>query len=205
MTADDRKREFLRHLGECSGVVRHACARTGISHATYYGWRRRDPEFAAQCDIITGSCRAQAEERRAAAHGQEAAAGDVEAVPLPIPYRGEPVRKIVRRHADFLRKCMRDGGLYTPSAEAQIRATARLYASMEVMASEIGVFAPVQLETSREGNLRLAVNPVHDVLRRQAETYTSMLKALGLNFDSKAKPQEEDGLADFLREMNRDD
>ena len=46
---------------------------------------------------------------------------------------------------------------------------------------------------------------MHDVLRRQAETYTSMLKALGLNFDSKAKPQEEDGLADFLREMNRDD
>lgn len=205
-TADDRKREFLRHLGECSGVVRRACERAGISHAAYYGWRRQDPEFAAQCDIVIGSCKAQAREQR---EQRKAARVEMTVEPstgnAPAPYTGEPVKKIVRRHADFLRKCMRDGGLYTPSAEAQIRATAKLYASIEVISSQIGVFAPVQVEISREGNPRLVVNPVHDALRRHTETYTSMLKSLGLNYESKTKPQEEDGFADFLREMNRDD
>jgi hypothetical protein len=41
-----KKRAFLAAYSNC-GVVRLACAASGVAHGSYYGWIKKDPRFAA--------------------------------------------------------------------------------------------------------------------------------------------------------------
>lgn len=49
---EEAKAEFLGILEKSAGMVATACRKANISRATYYGWRRSDEAFAAQCDDI---------------------------------------------------------------------------------------------------------------------------------------------------------
>jgi ACT domain-containing protein len=47
---DKTKKEIIKALFECYGIVTAACKKVGIARDTYYQWYRNDPEFAKACD-----------------------------------------------------------------------------------------------------------------------------------------------------------
>ena len=47
----EKDREILLEQLKKTPIVQLACEKTGISRATYYRWRKEDPEFAALADI----------------------------------------------------------------------------------------------------------------------------------------------------------
>ena len=63
----------------------------------------------------------------------------------------------------------------------------------------------MQVEISREGNPRITTNGTYEQLRRLQETYTRQMQALGLNFDAKTAPKEDDRLTEFMDRLNRVD
>lgn len=45
------KDKFPDTLAECLGIVTAACKKAGITHDTYYDWRKGDEVWAAKCDV----------------------------------------------------------------------------------------------------------------------------------------------------------
>lgn len=208
---DARKREFLTLLGEYSGNIGDACHALDIPRSLYYYWRDKDEEFAGQCQLIIDSFRSKRREDRDARGDMNirtaAPMGDHEEEPLLAPeaYKGKPASIIRNDHAKFLRDSLQKRGLYDDSLEPQILNAATLYASLSILESVLDSYSPIQVEISREGNPRLVSNPIHDQIRKHTESYNSMMKALGLNFDAKVGAKEEDGVTDLLKIMQDDD
>lgn len=48
----EAKVEFLKILEASAGMVATACRKADITRATYYKWRKDDPDFAEKCDDI---------------------------------------------------------------------------------------------------------------------------------------------------------
>lgn len=199
-------------LGQTSGNVKECCNRLDIPRRTYYNWRKADPDFATDCDIIIGTNKQAAKERRAAEadkrkdfHSFNNAADGEASYPEPSKYSGPVAMDIAAEHEKFLKQSMEEAGLWSASYSAQIRAASKLYASIEILFSQLDKYDPLQQELSREGNVRLTSNPIHEMIRRQMDTYTKILQSLGLNYDTKAKQVESDGMEEFLKRMNNDD
>jgi hypothetical protein len=207
LKTEERKIEFMKLLGKHLGNVQHTCDELGLSRWCYYKWRKSDPDFATQCDIIISSHKSKRQEERPETDMRPEPRAEVTEDDLslePQRYMGESAAVIVQQHAAYLRDSMEQSGLYTPAAEPQINAAAKLYASLQIVFSKIDSYEPILTEVSREGNPRLVSNPIHEMIRRQTDTYTNILKALGLNFDSKAKPKEEDSLSTFFSSLDDD-
>lgn len=208
---DARKREFLTLLGEYSGNVGDACKALDIPRSLYYYWRNNDEDFAGQCTFIIDSFKAKKKEERRAKSVpipetmSPMGGADGEPTLEPEAYRGKPASEISKAHSEFLRQSLRHRGLYDTSLEPQIRNAATLYASLYILESVLDSYSPLQVELSREGNPRLVSNPVHDQIRKHTESYNSMMKALGLNFDAKVGAKEEDGVTDLINKMKDDD
>lgn len=205
MGENANKIEFLRILGEKLGNVKKACAEAGVPRSTYYHWRKTDEEFAGQCDIIIASHREKKQEDRRAAMIAEEGEREVAGMIEPEHYEGKSAKLLAHEHEVFLTEAMKSAGIYDESHAAQIKTAAKLHASIDILFSELDRYAPVQTEISREGNTRLVSNPIHEMIRRQTDTYTSVLKSLGLNFDAKVKAKEEDGLESFFKSMKEEE
>lgn len=198
----DDKLRFLKALGANSGNVKKACLEVGRARSVYYHWRKTDPDFAMQCDIIIGSHKDAPKPVEKPIEVRHEDEGDLTIE--PERYRGVPAEVIAAEHIGVLRSSMKSAGIYDPAYEPQIRMCARLYASVQILFSQLDSYTPLQTEISREGNPRLVANPIHEMIRRQSDTYTACLKALGLNFDSKVRVREEDGFESFIKAMNDD-
>lgn len=216
---DQDKAEFLKMLGRASGEVKKACAMAGVPRSSYYHWRKTDPEFAGQCDIVIASHKEkQKEERRQMVFPDAPPGGfvpvlrvtDKEGDPagMELPeaerYKGPSAASLAEDHERYLRTAMEAAGIFDEAYTPQVKAASKLHASIEILFSQLDRFEPLQTELSREGNPRLVSNPIHEMIRRQTDTYTGILKTLGLNFESKAKPKEEDGLAGLMDLMKED-
>lgn len=213
-----RKQEFLKILGDVHGVLKEAFEQTGVSDALYRYWRKKDEAFRDQCDIIIGSHKARRAEDRAArreaqreedrlrrAASLKFMTGDQESGECLQPYEGESAVSLMDRHAEDLREALRERAVYAKWLEPEIMAAARVYASMQILFNSVDAYSPVQIRISREGNAALDVADIHEALRRQADSYASHLRRLGLHFDSKVQTKEKDGLKDFMENMMRDD
>lgn len=211
---ESAKIEFIKMLGRCEGQVKAACASSGISRATYYNWRKSDPDFGGRCDLVISAQKERERELRKAPVpvpcSQVADQPEADGIEVAVPvveaerYRGPSAAELATRHEEFLRRSMQEAGLWETAFAPQIRAAAKLHASIEILFSRLDRYEPIQTELSREGNPRLVANPVHEMLRRQADTYTGILKSLGLNLESKAKPREEDTMGEFLNILKND-
>ncbi|MDE7402023.1 MAG: hypothetical protein K2M87_01275 [Muribaculaceae bacterium] len=219
------KTELIKMLGRYLGDVKAACKGAGVPRSTYYAWRKSDPDFAGQCDLVIASFKNKLREERAAgappppklpkpehpgSMAEVAKAimpkkGDNELLIEAEKYDGRRAKELAAEHEDYIIKAMESAGLYDPALLPQVKAAAKLHASIDILFSQLDAYAPVQTEISREGNPRLVSNPIHEMIRRQTDTYTGILKTLGLNFETKAKPKEEDGIANLINELSKDD
>lgn len=199
---EERKKTLVRLLGE-GKTLTAACREVGITRATYYNWRRRDPDFAWECDLVISSNHAARSEAAPSGGGRkrenraERAEEHTTQSGL-IPYTGPSASETAAAHAEVLREAMKARKLYSKALEPQIEAAARQWASAQLTWADIDRYSALQPTVSREGDLRLTVNPIFTAFRAQLEGYTSMLRALGLNFCIKAEPDETGSRASFF-------
>ncbi len=73
------------------------------------------------------------------------------------------------------------------------------------MWEDIDRFCALQTVVSREGDLRLGVNPIFTAYKSQMESYTALLKSLGLNMSGKMEPKTESSRDSFFAALERDD
>ena len=215
MAKSERKDQFVAKLTENGGRIDLTCKAVGIDKGTYYNWRKKDPEFASTCDFtIAGikAAREAAEEklkepRRSSPTSAPASFSEpIAEYPEVEASIGEKrAQEIAAEHEAFLRTRMNDAGFYSSVYDPQIAAAGRLWASIHILFEYLDRYAPLLKELTREGNTRLVANPVHEMIRRQADSYTRILQTLGLNFETKAKAAGEDSLADFFRKLDGDD
>lgn len=204
----EEKRRLLSLLG--SGMkITEACKEIGIARDTYYKWRRSDPDFAAQCDLILQSNKSARLEARQPSKGSAEGSGEDTDTPEEdtgfTPYKGKRASSIARDHAEELRDALRKLGKYTESLEPQITAAAKLWASAQVMWKDIDRYAALQTTCSREGDVRLAVNPIFSAYRGQMEGYTALLRTLGLNFAGKMEVKQKSSRDSFFAALAEDD
>lgn len=193
----DIRNLFIKHLGESKGNVSEAVRRTGISRKTYYNWRKEDPDFAMQCDIIISSYKAPPaephEEKENKAFRPEELLRKNNAEELA------PRRVRVEAHVRQLKEMLEDAGIWKPDMRAQATAAARIYAACEEMEAHLGCYDPIVETISREGNVRIEANPLYDRYGKMMERYQSALKALGLNLDSRRDNRaQDDSMSSFL-------
>jgi len=203
----ERKAEILKLLGEGLSV-KEVCAKIGITKRTFFRWKKSDPDFAIQCDMIMSSHSAAKKEKKEAEIKKNAEESSVmnDQGASPVPYIGPSLIELTATAANRIREAMKDGGLYKKALEPQILAAASTWATAQtVFSGGVAAFAPLQVEISREGNLRLAKNPAHDMYIHYMDIYTTQLRALGLNYDSKKKPEEEDGRESFFRMLGEEE
>lgn len=49
---DNNKKRFIESLQEANGIISTACNNCDISRQTFYNWKKDDPEFALEVDIV---------------------------------------------------------------------------------------------------------------------------------------------------------
>lgn len=212
-TTDDKKKKIIQLLGE-GKTPEAACGIVGVSRRTYYNWRKSDPDFAAQCDFVTSSNKAarQEERRKNAETRREQRAREMEGDPEEYtgveirfrPYEGGDPDKMATAHARELREALREKGSYSKMLEPQIRAAAHLWVSAQMVWTDLPKCAPLQGEISREGNLRMAANPLYGIYKAQMESYTAALRALGLNLLYKQEGPTATSRAGFFEGLDDD-
>lgn len=187
---DAKCREFIQRLGE-TGSIKACCASLGMCRRTYERWRSKDPEFASQCDFILGSNAAARKEKRMQQDNPGSSKADTshEIRESSSKITGEKSWTFTERDriAEELREAMRAAGTYGIQWEPQIALTAKAGAWLcqsELEIVEIGMEVST---TSREGNERLSVHPLHQFYLKQLERYQAGLRALGLNMDTKGE------------------
>lgn len=206
MTTEEKKTEMLRLLEEHAGNVTKACKALGIHREIYRRWCKADPDFAGSAMMIIGShkearmAEAARRPRRAKAAARETPEDD--GLRRNSATDGAALRA---EHAERLRAALKERGIYDAGLEPQIRSAASTWAAIARCEEVTDVYSPMQVEISREGNPRITTNGTYEQLRRLQETYTRQMQALGLNFDAKATPKEEDAFGEFMARLNKDD
>lgn len=199
---DARRMEFVRKLGE-TGSVKETCLAMGIARRTYDRWRKADADFAFQCDLIIQSNREARRERRSSSRDEcilkkESTGEDRRETRLPSGIsdnRGSGIsdtsayRDERTAMEEELRSAMRAAGTYGEQWEPQIKLTARAGAWVMMSEREIAESEMTVSSTSREGDARVAVHPLHVFYLKQLERYQAGLRALGLNLDSRNAPK----------------
>ena len=52
LTRKEKKKAFVKAMGEVMGNITLACRAVGITRQTYYNWIDKDPEFRKECDSV---------------------------------------------------------------------------------------------------------------------------------------------------------
>ena len=186
--------EFVRKLGE-TGSVKETCLAMGIARRTYDRWRKADADFAFQCDLIIQSNREARRARRDASRDEitskkESTGEDRRETRLPSGISDTSAYRDERTAMEEeLRSAMRAAGTYGAQWEPQIKLTARAGAWVMMSEREIAESEMTVSSTSREGDARVAVHPLHVFYLKQLERYQAGLRALGLNLDSRNAPK----------------
>lgn len=200
-TQKDRMLEML-----CRGMpVTQACRELGITRQAYYRERRKDAAFAERCDIILAGREGLRRTSAAQERVPETSPEPEEEEEWPAPYRGADVGELTTRSAEDLREALKAAHLYSRRLEPQILAAAHTWAMYLTTQAEVYRYAPMQKEISREGNVKLACNPGIARLESLLEKYTVQLRALGLNYDSKAQETAPSGREAFFRMFEQND
>lgn len=225
------KTEFLEHFSKCYAIIKTACDNAGITRQTYYNWMKTDEEFARRVKLIQDE-QVDIVEKRLLTNIQN---GDTTAAIFFLKCKGkdrgygnpEVGDKVDANLKDKLRKAKADAtamkrvggvkssiiktlkrlGKYTADMNYQIETTAQLLVRCDMLKQEIfdKDHSCVNVETSREGNVRESVNPKERLYMDYLKQCQYSLRALGMNTDSKDHGKGgTDGFDDFMSQFKGD-
>lgn len=215
----ENKARFLGSLAAAGCNVSNACNAAGISRATYYGWIKNDPDFAASVgalrdaliDHVEDCLMQQIEGGNTTAttfflkcqgrkRGWNANAAPVENVTAVID--AAETQRLKDDAKARLVDAVREAGGSPVVFSFQIEMAAALYVQavqlMKYLAARGDVVAN---DRTREGLQRQHIDPHFAALMSVARRLQELLRGLGLNSDSKPVKADDDFFA-RLNELN---
>lgn len=224
------KKDFLTELSLCRGIISTTCKRRQISRTLYYKWKKEDPEFSdavevimeEQCDMVESRLLDNIQQGDTTAmifylksKGRCNGYGNVEvsekldeqnqAQPKPKA-DGTTLKRIAGMKSALIR-ALKKTGRYTLDMNFQVEAAAELIVRRDLLKQEIfsSGHSCVNVETSREGNVRESVSPKERLYLEYTTKCQSALRALGMNTDSKdQKKGGADGFEDFMSQFKEE-
>lgn len=223
---DEKKAAMLEALRCGNGTVKAACAKTGISRTTYNRWKHEDASFREETENVRLDKAEEVEQKLF----EKIAQGDVTSIIFFLKTKGRDLgygntevadaqgyenvqRKpkadpvAMRRLGGIksaLMRALKNEGLYSDGLKYQIDSVAQLMLRVEELKQEIfdRDHKCVNVETSREGNVRESVSPKERLYLEYLRQMQYSLRALGLNMDSKTqKSAGDDGFDEFMKSM----
>ena len=220
------KRKMLDALSKSRGIVSVACKLSGLSRSSYLNWKKSDLDFAAAVDQIQETQKDGVESKLLDNIEQ----GDVTSIIFYLKTRcrdrgygntevsesqaaGNEAKKS-KADATAMRKlgaiktglvrALKSEGKYSDGLKFQIDSVAQLMLRVEMLKQEIfsSDHSSVNVETSREGNVRESVSPKERLYLEYLRQMQYALRALGLNMDSKVqKGAGDDGFDEFMKHL----
>ncbi len=223
------KKDFLTELSLRNGIVSLACRRLGMSRTTFYSWKKTDQEFsdavdvimADQCDMVESQLLENIQKGDTTAmifylksKGQNNGYGNVEMSDKLDDEKkqhkpkadGITMKRIAGVKSSLIR-AMKKAGKYTADMNFQIDAAAELIVRRDMLKQEIfdKEHSCVNIETSREGNVRESISPRERLYLDYTTKCQSALRALGMNTDSKNPSKGgSDGFDDFMAQFKNE-
>ena len=225
------KTEFLEHFSRCGAIIKTACASAGISRQTYYNWMKTDKEFAERAKLIEDELVdvVQAKLLENIRNGDTTAAifflktkgrnrgygnpeaGDNDGAAADSGGRKAKADATAMKRVGGVKsviiKTLKKLGKYSADMNYQIETTAQLLVRCDMLKQEIfdRSHSCVNVETSREGNVRESVSPRERLYMDYLKQCQYSLRALGMNTDSKDHGKGgTDGFDDFLNQFKND-
>ena len=223
------KKDFLTELSLRNGIISLACKRLGMSRTTYYSWKKADQEFsdavdvimADQCDMVESQLLENIQKGDTTAmifylksKGQNNGYGNMEVSEKlegeqsqHKPKADSTIMKRIAGVKSSLIRSMKKVGKYTADMNYQVDAAAELIVRRDLLKQEIfdKEHSCVNIETSREGNVRESISPRERLYLEYTTKCQSALRALGMNTDSKnASKGGSDGFDDFMTQFKND-
>lgn len=217
---------MLDALSKSRGIVSVACKLSGLSRSSYLNWKKSDLDFAAAVDQIQETQKDGVESKLLDNIEQ----GDVTSIIFYLKTRcrdrgygntevseskaaGNEAKKS-KADATAMRKlgaiktglvrALKSEGKYSDGLKFQIDSVAQLMLRVEMLKQEIfsSDHSSVNVETSREGNVRESVSPKERLYLEYLRQMQYALRALGLNMDSKVqKGAGDDGFDEFMKQL----
>ncbi len=222
----EEKVKFLEEFSRCYGIVKTACERAGLTRQTYYKWMRDDEAFASsvrivldeQVDMVEGQLLDKIQEGDTTAvifylkcKGKGRGYGNVEVsekrgqeADRRKPKADGRAMKRVGGVKSAIIRALKLAGKYSADMSYQVEATAQLIVRCEMLKQEIFDCEHdcVNVETSREGNVRESVSPRERLYLEYLKQCQYSLRALGMNTDSRVQMKGgSDGFEDFLSQF----
>lgn len=221
------KKDFLTELSLCKGIISTACRKRQISRTLYYKWKKEDSEFSdavevimeEQCDMVESRLLDNIQQGDTTAmifylksKGRCNGYGNVEMSEKldeqnqtqPKPKADGIVLKRIAGTKSALIRALRKTGRYTMDMNFQVEAAAELIVRRDLLKQEIfdKGHSCVNVETSREGNVRESISPRERLYLEYTTKCQSALRALGMNTDSKNQQKGgSDGFEDFMSQF----
>ncbi len=220
------KTDFLEHFSKCCAIIKTACGKAGITRQTYYRWMKEDEDFAAKVKLIQDEQVDMVEARllnniqngdTTAAifylkcKGKERGYGNPEvaasAAAKPQERKAKADATAMKRVAGVksaIIKTLKRQGKYATDMNYQIETTSQLLVRCDMLKQEIfdKEHSCVNVETSREGNVRESVSPRERLYMEYLKQCQYSLRALGMNTDSKDHGKGgDDGFDEFMKSM----
>lgn len=118
--------------------------------------------------------------------------------PLPAA-----MKRRIKQKKDYLVKLLKKQGRYTPELSMQVSLLAQLLVKTDLLAARVlsEGHRPINVEISREGNTRQSVSALERLYMDYVRICQSALRATGMNKDSREKLTGDDGMSDFLKQL----
>ncbi len=225
------KTDFLEHFSKCRAIIKTACSSAGINRQTYYNWMKNDEEFAQKVRLIQDEQVDMVEDRllnnilngdttaaifylkckgKERGYGNPEAGDKTDAAAKGKERKAKADATAMKRVGGVksaIIKTLKRLGKYTADMNYQIETTAQLLVRCDMLKQEIfdKEHSCVNVETSREGNVRESVSPRERLYMDYLKQCQYSLRALGMNTDSKDHGKGgTDGFDDFMSQFKND-
>lgn len=230
---DAKKASIIQEIMRNDGFKTLACKAVGVPLMTFYGWLKHDPDFKEAVDNAVLSCKEYRDDMSEQKLFELVKSGDTAATifynktqnrrrgysekPLPpeeveqqaaaMQQMSEKVVRKINNQKSYFIKLLKQQGKYTTELAVQVKIAAELYVRTEMMREEIFSegHKAVNIEISREGNVRERVSEKEKLYLDYCAKLQSALKAIGMNVDSKERRSDgADSFDEFMSQFTRE-
>ncbi len=221
-----KKEQFIEAMKNCLGIVTSACQQVNISRTLYYTWRNTDEEFAKavdevkdmQIDFVEGKLMTNINNGDVTSIifylktvGKARGYTD-KAMPRPDAEKQgfsiKEQKRINTRTAgekSALVKKLKAAGKYSELLDPQLDIAAALIVKRKMLDEEIRTDTKksVMVESSREGNDRLIIDPRQNLYKELTKLEQDALKSLGMDASKLSEQEAKSPLEDLIEAMKK--